>query len=428
MKFLSTLLATLLFSLLAHSQETLDRILVVVDQEVILESQVQQELQRYLVDNRLDPQTMGVEQLEQLKLDLVQSMIDSRVMLTIAKADTNIVVDAHSVDKQTEQRVDDIIRQVGTIKRLEEAMGQPMKAIRNVVRKDIEERQYIEALQARRLAKVEVSRQQVEAFYAAHRDSLPEVGESVRLSHIFLEYKVSAESDRLAKARADSVYALIKDGADFAEMARLFSDDSSAPDGGRIGRTKRGTLVRPYEEAAYRLEEGEVSQPVRSEFGWHVIRLDARAGDYITTSHILYRLQPTERDREIVRALADSLHAALVDGADFATVAREYTDHIQTRESGGDLGWLPVDQLLPLVRSRLRDLPIGGLSDPLDGTIEEKDGLQIYRVTDRRPARRPSLEEDWEQISRLALAFRKQDVMSSWLEEKRRDVYIRIMD
>jgi peptidyl-prolyl cis-trans isomerase SurA len=411
-----------------HAQETLDRVLVVVDKEIILESQVQQELQRYFVDNKLDPRELEPGELEELKLQLVQAMIDSRVMLAVAKADTNIVVDGRTVDKQTEQRIDEIIRQVGTIKRLEEAMGQPLKSIRALIRKDLEERQYIEALQARRLAKVDISRQQVEAFFASHQDSLPMVGESLRLSHIFLEYKVSAESDARARARADSVYVLLRGGADFADLARTFSDDSSAPEGGLIGRTKRGTLVRPYEEAAYRLEEGQVSEPVRSEFGWHVIRLDGRAGDYITSSHILYRLQPTERDREIVAHRADSLHKALEAGSDFATLARRWTDHAQTREAGGDLGWLPIDDLLPLVRSRLRDLPAGGITVPLEGTIDDKPGLQIYQVVERRPARRPSLEQDWEQIRRLALGFRKQELMQSWLEELRADVYIQVMD
>lgn len=428
MKTLIPLLLALLLQGRVFAQETLDRVLVVVDNEIILESQVQQELQRYFVDNQLDPRSLDASELEDLKLKLVQAMIDSRVMLSVAKADTNIVVDARTVDKQTEQRIDEIIRQVGTIKRLEEAMGQPLKSIRALVRKDLEERQYIEALQARRLAKVDISRQQVEAFFATHQDSLPEVGESLRLSHIFLEYKVSAESDARARARADSVRALLDKGADFAELARLFSDDSSAPEGGLIGRTKRGTLVRPYEEAAYRLEEGQISAPVRSEFGWHVIRLDGRSGDYITTSHILYRLQPTERDREIVAQRADSLHRALESGVDFATLARRFTDHAQTREAGGDLGWLPVADLLPLVRSRLRDLPAGGITTPLEGTIDDKSGLQIYRVAERRPARRPNLEQDWEQIRRLALGFRKQELMQNWLDELRSKVYIQVMD
>jgi len=428
MKTVFALMAILLACGSAFGQETLDRVLVVVDKEIILESQVQQELQRYFLDNKLRPEDVGEAELERLKLELVQAMIDSRVMLAVAKADTNVVVDSRAVDKQTEQRVDEIIRQVGTIKRLEEAMGQPLKAIRALVRKDMEERQYIEALQARRMAKVDISRQQVEEFFTAHQDSLPEVGESVRLSHVFLEYKVSAESDDRARARADSVYTVLQAGADFEELARLFSDDSSAPDGGLIGRTKRGSLVRPYEEAAYRLEEGQVSAPVRSEFGWHVIKLDGRSGDYITSRHILYRLQPTDRDREIVRVRADSLHAALEAGADFAVVARTWTDHAQTREAGGDLGWLPLDDLLPLVRSRLRDLPVGGITTPLDGTIEERDGLQVFKLVERRPARRPSLEQDWEQIRRLALGFRKQELMRAWQQELRSDVYIQVMD
>ncbi len=410
------------------AQETLDRVLVVVDEEIILESQVQQELQRYFFDRKLDPAEVSEEELEGLKLELVQSMIDSRVMLAVARADTNIVVDERTIDRQVEQRLDGIIRRMGTVKRLEEAMGQPLKGIRTLLRRDVEQSLYIEQLQGRRMANVEVTRQQVEQFFAEHQDSLPRIGESLRLSHIFLEYRVSDESDRKARARADSVYTLLQNGADFADLAILYSQDSTAPDGGLIGRTKRGSLVRPYEEAAYRLEAGEISPPVRSRFGWHVIRLNNRSGDYINTSHILYRLEATEVDRQIVREEADSLHARLEAGEDFAELARQYSDHAMTRQSGGDLGWVELEQLVPLVRSRVRTLEPGEYTWPLEGTVDDKEGMQLYRVEERRPARDASLEEDWEQISRLALSWQKQQMMQEWLEQIREEVFVQIID
>ena len=424
---LTMLILTL--GLAARAQETLDRVLVVVDDAIILESEVGQEVQRYLMENKLDAQAMG-EELDQLKFDLVQSMIDSKVIYAAARADTNIIVADRDVERRVQERLDDILRQVGGERRLEEMMNQPVKAIRHSLAEGMRERMYVEEAQRRRLGKVEVTRQEVETFHEAWQDSLPQVGESVRLSHIFLSWRPSPASEARAKALADSLHTLLAaEPARFGELAMAFSQDvASAAGGGSIGRTKRGSLVRPYEESAYRMEPGQVSAPVRSDFGWHIVRLDARQGEYIESSHILVKLEPTAADRQLIYDRADSLYAALQGGADFATLARRVTDHAITREGGGDLGWLEMDQLQPLVRSRVRDLKPGEFSRPLRGEVEGQEGMQIIRLVEHRDARRPSLEADWSQIETMALGMKKQRLLKEWATELRDRVYIRVMD
>jgi peptidyl-prolyl cis-trans isomerase SurA len=309
-------------------------------------------------------------------------------------------------------------------------MGQPLKAIRKSLEKGMRERTYVEEAQRRRLGKVEVTRQEVEEFHQAWQDSLPEVGESVRLSHVFLAWKPSPASEQRARALADSLRALLAaDPGRFAELAAAFSQDAaSAAGGGSIGRTKRGSLVRPYEEAAYRMEAGGISAPVRSDYGWHLIRLDARQGEYIESSHILIKLEPTEADRQLIYDRADSVYTALGNGADFAALARRVTDHALTRESGGDLGWLELEQLEPLVRSRVRELETGGFCRPVRGEVEGREGMQILRLVEHREARRPSLDADWSQIETMALNMKKQRLLKEWAQELRDKVYIRVVD
>jgi len=429
MRLLALMLLACLVLRPSAAQETLDRVLVVVDQDVILESEVSQELQRHLMENRLDPSTMG-EALEQLKMDLVQAMIDSKVLYAVARQDTNITVTDKDVEWRVQDRLDGILRQVGGERRLEEMMGQPLKAIRQTLTKTLRERAYVEEAQRRKLGKVEVTRQEVEAFHEAWQDSLPAVGESVRLSQIFLGWKPSAASEARARFLADSLFALLKeDPTRLGELAAAFSQDpGSAAANGSIGRTKRGSLVRPYEEAAYRLNPGELAGPVRSEYGWHLIRLDAREGEYIETSHILIKLEPTAEDRQLIYDRADSLYQALQDGADFAELARRHTDHAFTRNNGGDLGWIELEQLQPLLRSRVRELKEGETARPLRGEVEGKEGMQIIRLVERRPERRPSLESDWSQLADIALNYKKQELLKEWAAELRERVYIQVVD
>lgn len=416
------------------AQETLDRVLVVVDEEVILESEVGQELQRYLMESGKSPQDLGADALADLKYELVEAMIDNKVLYAVARADTNIVVGEDDVEKSVQGRLDDILRRVGGQKRLEEMMKQPMKEIRRALARDMRERLYVEEAQRRRLGSVQVTRQEVESFYAAYADSLPDVGESVRLSHVFLKFQPSAESESRALALADSVRRLIDTppgdtSRTFEALARAFSQDpASAANGGSIGRTKRGSLVRVYEEAAYRLKRGQVSEPVRSEYGWHLIRLDDRQGEYIETSHILFPMEPTFEDRQKIYDRADSLYARLVDGEDFATLARRTTDHALSREAGGDLGWVELEKLEPLVRSRVRDLKPGEVARPIRTTVEGVDGMEIIKLVEHRDSRRPSLEQDWAQIEALSESWKKQRELKDWVASLREDVYIRVVD
>lgn len=419
----------LLLSPLAHAQESLDRVLVVVDDQIILESEVGQELQRYLMENKIPLESLG-EQAEELKFRLVQAMIDAKVLYAAAKADTNVVVSDREVERGVDSRMEQILRQVGSERRLEELSGQTMKSFRKSLVENMRERMTVEEAQRRHLGKVEVTRQEVQDFFTAWQDSLPKVGESVHLSHIFLDWKPSAQSEARARHLADSLYALlVKDPTRFAELAKAHSQDAaSAPGGGSIGRTKRGSLVRPYEEAAYRLGEGELAAPVRSDFGWHIIRLDKRQGEVIESSHILLKLEPTAEDRQVVHDRADSLYAALQQGADFATLARRFTDHSTSRENGGDLGWLEMEQLQPIVRSRVRDLQPGQCGRPVRTEVEGREGMQILKLLDSRAERSPSLEADWSQLESMALNMKKQKLLAEWTTRLRERVHIRVVD
>jgi peptidyl-prolyl cis-trans isomerase SurA len=414
----------------ALAQETLDRVMVVVGKELILESEVGQEVQRYFMERGENPAGWDEERLVDLKLEIVQAMIDSKVLYAAAQRDTNIVIQDRDIDDAVQGRLDEILRRVGTERKLEEAMGLPIKAIRRNLKQGMREKMFVEQAQQRHLMGISVSRQEVEQFFETWHDSIPDIGESVRLSHIFLEYKPSKKSEDRAKALADSVRSEILAGRlAFADAAMTFSQDpASGSTGGSIGRTKRGNLVRSYEEVAYRMEPGELSEPVRSEYGWHLIRLDDRQGEYIETSHVLFLMEPTSEDRQSVYDTADSLYSQLKAGTDFAALARKRSDHKLTREAGGDLGWLELSQLEPLVRSRVRDLKLGEYCRPFRSKVEGKDGMQIIRLMEQHAARAASLEEDWGELNQMALNFKKQEELARWTQELRDKVYIHIVD
>jgi peptidyl-prolyl cis-trans isomerase SurA len=213
----------------------------------------------------------------------------------------------------------------------------PLAKLKRQFRPLVEDGLLIEKVRQEKFKDVKVGPGEVQRFWETYKDSIPPLRDGVRLAHILLSDSVSAVAVDAALHKADSLRQLIVSGQmTFEDCARRFSEDpGSADKGGLLGQTNRGELVPEYEAAAYALKPGEISQPVVSPFGIHLIRLDERLGEKITTHHILLKVAPTGSDLLRTEALADSLVEAARAGADFGELARSYSADTKTAVKGG---------------------------------------------------------------------------------------------
>jgi peptidyl-prolyl cis-trans isomerase SurA len=245
----------------------------------------------------------------------------------------------------------------------------------------------------------------------------------VDLAHILLKIKPSPDADARAKSLIDSLYQAISQGADFARTAELFSQDpGSAKRGGALGWAKRGDFVPEFESVAFNLEAGKFSEPIKSRFGYHLILLNDRQGEKINLSHILVKLTPSNDDRQRTLSLADSLFTLLLNGADFAQLAQQYSDDEESRAEGGHIGTFAVKDLIPLYAKAIEGLPPGTFTQPLKSDL----GMQIVKVIDRTKERPLTLENDWEAIAQITLNQKKEKVYRQWVDELIKDVYVDI--
>jgi peptidyl-prolyl cis-trans isomerase SurA len=278
------------------------------------------------------------------------------------------------------------------------------------------------------LAEITVNRIDVENFYATYRDSLPEVPAMLHCGQIFLAIDVSGEGQertrQLAFAISDS---LVRGQIDFATTAEKYSGDSGTKSrAGLVGETTRGTMLREYEYAAYNLAPGEISKPVRTDLGYHIIRLEARAGEKITTSHILFRLTPTLADEELYQQKADSLVLALREGADLKEISHRLSSNPVIRQNSGDLGTLELSQFTEQLQSVLGNMQPGSVSDPIRMTVDGDDGFAILQLWERIPPHTINLEQDWDKLEEFALQFKKQQELQKWVEQLKNEIYIDI--
>ena len=407
---------------LAWSQQLLDGIAAIVGDEIILESEVAQYAATLALQMKLDVQNEP-QKFNELQKNSLQNLIVQKILLTKAREDT-IVVEDSQVEQVLEQQINQWIQQIGSERKVEEYFGSSMNKIKRRVRKEIREHLMVEKLQQQKLQEVKITRQEVEQFYQTNRDSLPELKESVEISHILLQVTPGAESKQQAREKIAGILERLRSGEDFAELARQYSEDpGSAAKGGELGFIQRGDFVKDFEEKAFALQPGQISDIVETQFGFHIIQMLERRGEKINVRHILIRTRPTKADEERTLKLLLAIRDSCLAGADFAEMAKRYSNDETTADKGGYLGWFEVEKLqLPEFKSVVKELKIGEISQP----FRTRFGYHIVKLLNRREGGKLSLQRDWEQIEQWALMDKRSRAMQKWVEELKKNLYIEI--
>ncbi len=205
------------------------------------------------------------------------------------------------------------------------------------------------------------------------------------------------------------------------DLAKKYSEDFSGKEGGDIGYTKRGTLDPDYERAAFSLDAGDYTKmPIRSRFGYHVIKVTGKKDNEIRTSHILVKLIPETADSVRTQAFLDSLRTAALKGGDFPAMAKKYSEDKKTKDLGGSLGWFTRDKMDSRYLMAVDSLDVGGISGP----VSIGDGYHIFRLDGKAPERKMSIDEDFAEISQIARNYFLSQKLSGYVKKWRETVHI----
>lgn len=406
----------------ASQRQPFDGVVAVVDEQIILLSELE-ELR--MVASEQQPGMAGLTPEAQRK-HLLEKLIDDKVVLAKAKQDTTIRVSERDIAPRVEEAISRYVDQQGGEKKFEALLkqtnGMSIGQFRARLTQQYLDQSLRQKIQFKYVGDQEPSNSQVHEFYGKYRDSLPVQQNTLKLSHIQVKVKPGAELERGGFQKADSLIKRLDKGESFADLAKKYSEDFSGKDGGDIGYTKRGTLDADYERAAFSLDAGDYSRtPVRSRYGYHVIRVTGKKDNEIRTSHILVKLVPTSEDSVRTRAWLDSLReVALKSPAAFAGLAQKHSEDKKTRDNGGSLGWFPKDQLDPRYLSAVDSLPEGGISAP----VAIADGYHIFRLDGRLPERNLSLKDDFAEISQIARNYFLQQKLSGYVKKWRETLHI----
>ncbi len=407
----------------------LDRIVGVVENNIILQSEITSQVEEY--------EYFYDASREELKCMIFGEMLQERLLLTGAR-DQGFEVDEDDVESELERRMNYFAMQVGGRQQLEDYYGQSIAELKNDLRDPLRRQMLVQQKKSALMRSIEVSPKEVRAFFNnIPEDSLPYYDTEVELAQIVIKPEITTRERERARERIRDIRSrILDDGNSFETMAILYSDDNaSSSRGGELGFMEREVLDPEYAAMAFQLDEGEISPIVESQFGFHLIQTLERRGDRINTRHILIKPSITAEAEERAQHFADSIRKMIVhDTLEFHRAASLFSEDEQTKGSGGlmmdqETGSprLSVDNLPARVFFAIDTLDAGQVTRPVsfrgqDGTNE----FRIFKLIRKIPPHQANLDDDYPRIRQKALEQKENKVLNDWLKKRSEEVYLRI--
>jgi peptidyl-prolyl cis-trans isomerase SurA len=412
--------------------EVADRIVAVVGNEVIFKSEI---------DSRELMARMQYPQLKQdkgLSRSILEGLIDQKIILAKAKIDS-VSIDESAVTSMANDRFRELSAKFASKAQMESRLGKSSAGVLEAIRQELRNQQLVDTLRRKKNTGITVSYDEVMAFYNASKEKIPQVPEEVSVSQILKYPPVSKENRAQSLATIERIRAELKAGGDFATLAKQYSQDpGSAKAGGDLGFIPKGQLIPSFENAAYALSEGKISDIVETRYGYHLIQLLSKEPNAIHVRHILIVFDRKAGDFSGVIQQLNAMRSDVLSGkAIFADLAKKNSDDPASASLGGQLliggssrPTFSPTSLRPQLQQIIATLKKSGdISEPQK--IEPQQGEPFYAIfmLNNRVAAHPlDPEKDYIYLEGLALDNKNQQIFSQWVQQLRKEIYVRTSD
>jgi peptidyl-prolyl cis-trans isomerase SurA len=431
-----TLLSGLLFLIFTHivsAQENvvIDKVIARVGTEYILLSDVESQYSYAL-------ERAGTE-IADLKCEILQSIIGQKLIVHQAKLDS-IEIPQDQLEASLQFRIDDVLRQMGGDENLfEEVYGMTTNQMKDNLRPDLESQMLAERMQNEIINSVIITPKEVKEFFSMiPKDSIPYLSAEVELSEIVVKPLVNKEERAKALQQIiDIRKRIVEGGENFEDLATIYSDDpGSAAKGGDLGFAARGVYVQEFEAAAFGLDEGEISDPVESVHGFHIIKMIKRRGNNINVKHILVKPSITEADKMLAKSRLDSLKIQLDSSkVSFSAAVKTHSledvpsyhnnGRIQNPSTGKTV--FQTAELPSEIYFATEEMNVGDISNPLNYPLPNGETYyRLIRLDSRTRPHKANLEQDYTKILTFAKESKKGKYFSEWLEDKLKKTFIQV--
>ena len=399
----------------------LDEISAVVDDEIVLLSDVVLSANALAAQENVDPYK-SPDEYKNLLLKSAESMIEQLVIIKMAEIDSVMVLEK-DVDRALERQVQNIVSQAGSEEAAEQVLGRKISEFKRSYKDDMEGKLIAEKYTGELTRSIEITRLEVEDFFKTYKDSIPSFPKRYKVRHILIQITPSEESMKETELKALDILEEINKGLSFEDAAKKYSEDPGSKDnGGYLGFVPRGTFVKEFEKAAFTLAINTISKPIKTQFGFHIIEVLERSGERIGVRHILLQTKVVDEDKTKTYKTTSDFSKEINTKNNFISIAKEYSNDETTKDNGGLLGWIDTEVYqVEELSSIIKNIPENTCSAP----ILTDFGYHLLWVDDIEEGGPPTIEKNWIELEQLALNKKKSDWYNDWIEKIKTKVYIK---
>ena len=405
----------------AQQEILLDRVASVVENKIVLMSDVVLAANAVAAQQQINPNTNPLAYQKILESSR-ESMIEQLLIIEMAEQDSVEILDK-DVDKALNQQIDNIIAQTGSKELAEEALGKKISDFKRSYRDDMRGKLLAEKYTSSLTTSINVSRGDVVDFFNTYKDSIPSFPTLYKTHHILLEIKPSEESNKKSFEEAMDIRNKIVNGLSFDEAAKLYSADPGSKDqGGNLGYVPRGTFVKEFDRVVFTIEKNVLTEPIKTKYGHHLIEVLERTGEKVLARHILIRTKTTDLDKKNTYDVISNIKNNINSFDDFYQAAADFSDDKTSNTNGGFLGMIDLEYYqVPELKKEISNIEIQTISNP----IETDFGYHLIWVDEIKEGGIPSLESNWLDLEEMALNKKKSDWYQSWIEKIKSQFYIK---
>lgn len=409
--------------------QSVDKIEAVIGDEIILTSEIESQYLQYL--------SQGNIQSAEIRCQIIEDLLFQKLMINQARLDSLIVSD-EEIEAEISKRLSYFESQLGSAKKVEDYFGKSIDKIELELTKVIEDQFLAQRMQTQLTSAIKVTPAEVKDTYSLLSDAeIPTMPTQVEVAQIVVKPEITTEQKDKIRAKLNSFRDRVYAGEDFKMLATLYSDDpGSATRGGELGFVNRGDLVPEFERAAFRLKEGEISEVVESQFGYHIVQLIERRGEQINVRHILIKAKVNATALHAAKQKMDNIAKEINEGTiTFDEAVSKYSDD-ENKANGGLLlnpntmsTLHTLDDMASALRLVVDKLAEGDVSSP--AVIQMKDENKAYRIlrlNKRKEEHKANLVDDFAKIKEYSINTKKQEALKNWMAKTIAKTYIKLSD
>ena len=432
MKTITTIILLAIYSLgIAQDKTKIDGVAAVVGESVILDSDIarmKQEFAMKKVDVSLLTDCMLLGKVMEDKLYVHQAIQDS------------LEVSDEEVRQKAKQQISYIKEQTGSLEEALKFYGMENEVqLQEELKTLLKDQMLASRMQQKIVGDIEITPEEVRQFFnAIPKDSLPEFDATVSIAKLVIQPKAPKEEVDKVIQKLKEIKAEVIAGADFKIKAILYSQDpGSANNGGFYTMNRKTPFVKEFKDVAFSLEEGEISEPFETDFGWHIIKIDKIKGQELELRHILLIPKVTDATLQEAKTKIEGLYEKITSGkVSFDAAAREFSDDKDSKHNGGLLidpstgdSEFEITQMNPALYKKIVGLKEGEVSKP-EFSIDQtnKKQFEMYSVIKKTPAHKASFTKDYVKIKAFALQEKQGREVKKWMAETIEKTYVKVTD